>query len=283
MTAISSPRLARTYLYVPGDRPERLAKSHLRGADAIIADLEDAVLPAAKAAALDNVASWLHHRDLDSSAAWVRINTGEQGLIETRAIASAAGLRGLFVPKVEAPDQLVAVRQAARDAGNSDLLLAPMIESATGIVRVEELAVQPGVFQLHLGEMDLAADLDLEPSHAGTELLYARSKIVVASRHAGLVSPAAPVSVVIDDPAGYRAETQALRRMGFSGRDCIHPKQVAIATDVFTPSPNAQAWARLVLAQATTHGGAFRDANGVMVDEAILRRARRLLAMSDQA
>jgi citrate lyase subunit beta/citryl-CoA lyase len=271
---------ARSFLYVPGDRPDRLAKSGQRGADAIIVDLEDAVLPDAKGAALDNATAWLRDRDPSGPAAWARINTGPDGSCEVRELARSTGLKRFIIPKVESPGQIEAVSQAAREAGVERPLLAPMIESAAGVVRVEELAQVPGVYQLHLGEVDLAADLGLEPTMPGTELLYARARVVVASRFAGLPAPCAPVSTSIDDHAGFRSETEALRRLGFYGRDCIHPAQVIIATDVFTPSAEARAWAQSLLDQSMHAAGAFRDADGAMVDEAVLRKARRILELT---
>jgi citrate lyase subunit beta/citryl-CoA lyase len=267
----------RAFLYVPGDQADRLARSGRRGADAVVVDLEDAVLPDAKTVALGNTKAWLRERDPSEPAVWVRINDGDQGLDEVRELAGSQGLAGFFVPKVELPEQLEAVARAARDGGLKPPLLSPMIESAAGVVRVEELARAPGVHQLHLGEVDLAADLDLEPTASGRELLYIRSRVVVASRFASLPAPSAPVSTAIDDQNAFRSETEALKRQGFFGRDCIHPAQVRIASDVFTPSAEARAAAQSLLDQAGNAAGAFRGPDGAMVDEAVLRKARRVL------
>jgi citrate lyase subunit beta/citryl-CoA lyase len=125
--------------------------------------------------------------------------------------------------------------------------------------------------------MDLAADLGLEPDEQGSQLGYARSLIVIASRHASLAAPAAPVSANIDATELLTADTQSLRRAGFFGRDCIHPAQVAVANGVFQPTPEELDWARRILADAATLGGAFRAPDGSMVDEAVLRRARAVL------
>jgi citrate lyase subunit beta/citryl-CoA lyase len=242
----------RTFLYVPGDQPERLAKSGQRGADAVVVDLEDAVLPGAKAEALENAEAWLRNRDPHQTSAWVRINGGDRGVEEVRVLAGAPGLMGFFIPKVESAEQIEAVACAASRSGFEQPLLAPLIESAAGVVLVEELAQVPGVSQLHLGEVDLVTDLDLEPSASELELLYVRSRVVVASRYAGLPPPAALVSATIDDQDAFRAGTEALKRLGFFGRACIHPVQVSIAAEVFTPSPEAQAWARSLLDRAGT-------------------------------
>lgn len=270
-------RHPRSYLFVPGDRAERLERAHSRGADAVIADLEDAVAPADKDAALANVERWLVETP---AQAWVRLNTGDQGVDELRRLASFPRLRGVLAPKAETVDDVVALCEAAQRANGSQVLVAPMVESATGLMNVRGIAAVPGVFQLHIGELDLAADLGVTPSSGSPELAYARSRVVVASRSADIAAPAAPVSPLIGDEDSYRTDTEALARMGFVGRACIHPSQVAIANDVFTPTTEDLAWARRVLDQAVTQPGAWRDVDGNMLDEAVLRRARRVLALA---
>jgi citrate lyase subunit beta/citryl-CoA lyase len=282
MTAVS-PRRPRSYLYIPGDRPDRLAKGLTRGADALIADLEDAVTPDHKDAALEHVDAWLADQHHAGAQIWVRVNTdpGRQAA-ELRRLAHHSQLAGFLLPKIEQPDT---VRVAAELLDRLGCLgaLAPMIESATGLVNIHQIARITGVYQLHLGEMDFAADLGLDPNPAdpaGTELLYARSLVVVASRAAGLVAPAAPVTAEINGTAHFEATTRHLRRLGFHGRDCIHPRQVELTNPIFTPTADELAWAAEVLESARSSPGAFRDGNGAMVDEAVLRSARALLANS---
>ncbi|CCH79153.1 HpcH/HpaI aldolase [Nostocoides japonicum T1-X7] len=265
----------RSYLYVPGDRPDRLATAATRGADAIIADLEDAVAPNAKDDALAAVTAWLDTLPPHHPPAWVRLNTGDRGRQELRHLSTRPSLVGVFAPKVEHPDDLLALLDAAQ---REQILLAPMIESAAGLVHLEQIATASGVHQLHLGEIDLGADLNLDTTDDESPLAYARSRVVVASRYAGILPPAAPVAAELNHPDRFRTTTQALSRMGFRGRDCIHPAQVAIANDVFTPDPEQVAWAHAVLHQAQSAAGSFRGPDGTMVDEAVLRRARAILA-----
>lgn len=273
----------RSYLYVPGDREDRLTKSLKRGADAVIADLEDAVAPDAKDLARDQIVNWLDRLQPGNTQIWVRVNRGDRCEGDLRAVATHPKVSGVFLPKVDHPDELrdaqrivAAVRTAgAASAGAAEQLRwAPMIESALGLVQIHHIAAAERVHQLHLGEMDLSADLGISPALDETELLYARSLLVIASRAAGLMPPAAPVSAEINDHAAYRQTSLRLRTMGFVGRDCIHPVQVEMANELFAPSPQEIAWASGVLEQAKTHPGAFRDADGLMVDEAVLRRAR---------
>ena len=134
--------------------------------------------------------------------------------------------------------------------------------------------------RLQVGEADLRADLGVTPGADERELLCARSQVVLASAAAGIAPPVAPVSTELPRPRRVRARRpSALARLGFVGRACIHPAQVAVVNEVFTPSPEAVERARLLLAE---FGGAGRavgvDADGRMVDEAVLRQARTVLA-----
>ncbi|MFK0007688.1 HpcH/HpaI aldolase/citrate lyase family protein [Paenarthrobacter sp. NPDC090520] len=265
-----------SYLYVPGDRPERLTKAFNRGAGAIIADLEDAVTEDNKDQALNTVTSWLDSLTETPAPIWVRVNTGPRREQELRSLAGHPHLAGFFLPKADTPADVTDTHDLLQDLDHPKPL-APMIESATALVNIHQIAAAPGVFQLHIGEMDLAADLGLSPGPEETELLYARSLLVIASRHAGLVPPAAPVSAEITNHNTFRASTEHLKRMGYTGRDCIHPTQITITHEVYTPTPDEIHWATTILAAATENHGAYRDTAGNMVDEAILRRARNIL------
>lgn len=271
----------RSFLFVPGDHADRLAKAHTRGSEAVVVDLEDSVATAARAAALTNAEEWLRDRTTgDRVESWVRINGGELGLSELERLVRLPALSGVYVPKAESAGQLTAI---ARVAGRRTPapLIAPMIESAVGLARLAEVAGAPGVYQLHLGEVDLAADLGAALEDDNPLFHQVRAQVVVASRAAGLPPPVAPVRPSLDGTEVFTASTRALARMGFHGRDCIHPDQVAATNDVFVPDLDELSWAREVLAAADGGPGSFRGPDGAMVDEAVLRRARRLLASDD--
>jgi citrate lyase subunit beta / citryl-CoA lyase len=269
-------RTPKSYLYVPADRPERLAKAHTRKADATIADLEDSVAEDAKAAARANILRWLDTVPADGPSIWVRVNSGERREAEILALASHPALTGFFLPKTDSSHEVNDANALVARAGRRPLL-APMIESAKGLTNIHSIAASANVHQLHIGEMDLVADLGVTPGAEATELLHARSLMVIASRSADLVPPAAPVSSEINDIEAYRRTTEQLRNLGYFGRDCIHPAQVQTANDVFAPSPEQIAWAENVLRTSRAERGAFRDQDGSMVDEAVLRRARNIL------
>lgn len=267
----------RSYLYVPGDRPERLAKALTRNADHLIVDLEDAVAAAAKDAALQTVFDWLETVPEKHAPLWVRVNSGERGREELRRLAAHSAVDGFCLPKTEAAAEIEEIDRMLGDAGR-DIWLAPLLESATSIVNIHSIAAAPRVRMLHIGEIDLAADLGITVGPAGEELLYVRSLVVVASRHAKLLAPPAPVSALIDDEDAFRTSTRQLKALGFVGRACIHPRQVDVANDVFTPTSEELARARWIIDVAAGSVGAFRGQDGTMVDEAVIRRAREIMS-----
>lgn len=270
----------RSHLYVPGDRGDRQAKAFSRGADALIVDLEDAVRPAAKLGARQLVAEWLATIDRPGVPVWVRINPGELREGDVRAVAVASSLTGLVVAKAERVDELIDLDRLLTSMG-SKARVAPLVESAVGVVNAVSIAAGPRVSVLHLGEVDLAADLRITPSADEHEWLYVRSQVVLASRAAGIDAPVAPVSVNFTDVERFQESSHALRNLGFGGRACIHPAQVAVANGAFSPTPEELRWAKGIVSH---HGSdsmsATRDAAGNMIDEAVLRRARDLLTVA---
>ena len=270
----------RSHLYVPGDRGDRQAKAFSRGADALIVDLEDAVRPAAKLGARQLVAEWLATIDRPGVPVWVRINPGELREGDVRAVAVASSLTGLVLAKAERVDELIDLDRLLTSMG-SKARVAPLVESAVGVVNAVSIAAGPRVSVLHLGEVDLAADLRITPSADEHEWLYVRSQVVLASRAAGIDAPVAPVSVNLTDVERFQESSHALRNLGFGGRACIHPAQVAVANGAFSPTPEELRWAKGIVSH---HGSdsmsATRDAAGNMIDEAVLRRARDLLTVA---
>lgn len=268
----------RSALYVPGDQPRKLAKAAGYGADSLIVDLEDAVPPHAKDLARDTVADWLAGLDGESGGprVWVRVNPGPAGLADLEAVASPA-VTGICVAKAESVEGLAELDAAL--AGHPGIVLCPILESAAAVLAAPLLARAPRVARLQLGEADLKADLGVETGPDERELLWARSQVVLASAAAGLGAPLAPVSTVLDDPEALRASTRALRRLGFHGRACVHPAQIPVVHEVFTPSPEEVARARDLVARfEAAAGGVLVDGGGRMVDEAVVRQARRVLA-----
>ncbi|GGT16932.1 HpcH/HpaI aldolase/citrate lyase family protein [Nonomuraea spiralis] len=279
---------ARSYLYVPGDAAGKLAKAAGRGADALIVDLEDAVRHTGKAAARTAVADWLAQGPRGPEI-WVRVNPGSAGHVDAKAVVRSA-LTGLCMAKAENAaevEALAAVLDQAEEAAGlapGTISLMPLLESANAVFEARAIALAPRVTRLQLGEADLAADLGITPGPDGRELLWARSQVVAASAAAGIAPPVAPVSVEVRDLAAFRLSTEALARLGFVGRACVHPAQLPVAHEVFTPSAEVLAAAGALLDrydQALAAGTAVcLDEAGRLVDEAVVRSARRVMGMA---
>lgn len=273
-------QLARSALYVPGDAPDKVAKALERGADEVIVDLEDAVAPARKEYARQVVSEWLAGLAEPASRIWVRINPGQGQRADVEAVASSGALTGLVVAKTESRADLVAVDELLTELGSAAVLV-PLLESAGAVLAAAEISAGPRVKRLQTGEADLRADIGVTPGRDERELLYTRSHVVLTSRAAGVDPPMAPVSTEFRDVAAFRASTEALARLGFFGRACIHPAQVVVANEVFTPDPDEVAWARGVISTLdSSAAGVSVDSRGQMIDEAVVRQARRVLSLT---
>lgn len=300
----------RSYLYVPGNVPRMLDKALGRGADALIVDLEDAVPLSGKAAARSAVRDWLSGRPPRSGLAsgagpvppgegpehgtqlWVRVNPGTAGHEDIRAVCLPA-VTGVVVAKTDSAGQLARVDEVlsagerAEGLPRGALRVVPLLESAAAVLRAEEIALAPRVARLQLGEADLRADLGVGPGGDERELLYVRSRIVLVSAAAGIDAPVAAASTDFRDLDRLRESTIALARLGFVGRSCVHPAQVPVVNEVFTPGPDQVDRARELVERfdrANAGGiGVIVDRDGRMVDEAVVRQARRLLARSGAA
>jgi citrate lyase subunit beta/citryl-CoA lyase len=265
---------ARSYLYVPGDRPDRLEKALSRAGDAVIADLEDAVPVANKAAALDAVLAWLPSVP-EETEAWVRVGVGPRAPEELAALAEVPRLDGVLLAKAS-----VAVVAQARAVLPAAVALAGLVETAAALLELPVLAAQ--VSRLGLGEADLAAELGIAPDEPAV-LGPVRAQVVVASAAAGIAAPTGPVHLDVRDLDGLRASTVALQRAGFGARSAIHPDQVPVIEDVLTPSPVEVERARAVVAAWDASGGGVAvDDRGRMVDEAVVRLSRRVVATADR-
>ncbi len=260
---------ARSYLFVPGDRPDRFEKAWASGADAVILDLEDSVLPEAKGRARDAVAQWLSVE----RPVYVRVNGMEAGGFQEDINAVAKpGLIGIVLPKAEDPQQIdEIVRRIPTDAR-----VLPILETAMGVWNALEVAAAPGVERLAFGSIDLQLDTGI--SGDGEELLYARSRMVLASRVARILPPLDGVTTALDDADRLTAEVDRARRLGFGGKLCIHPRQVDPVNQGFSPTPADIDWARHVLEAVESLESGVSQLEGVMVDRPVIERARRIVA-----
>lgn len=271
--------LARSALYVPGDAQDKLDRILERGADEIIVDLEDAVAPKNKDTAREIVRIWLHDLPvLADVGVWVRVNPGALREADVRAMAGAPALTGFMLAKTETAQELVELDRLLSSLG-STAAVVPLLETAGAILSAYDIARAPRVQRLQIGEADLRGEVGIVPGPDERELLYTRSHVVMASAAAGIKPPIAPVSTNFRDLDAFRQSTQELARLGFVGRACIHPAQVAVANEVFTPTPEEVEAARTLVGRWEFAGaGVAVDDQGRFVDEAVIRQARLVLA-----
>lgn len=259
----------RSYLFVPADRPERFDKALASGADAVVIDLEDAVAPAAKAAARERLADYLAAAPAHARLV-VRINDeSTDWFADDLRLLAAWPAPVLMLPKAERVDTVARVTAAC--AGAQVLAL---VETARGVLAAEALAAAAGVQRLVFGTIDYALDLDLAGDTTAA-LDHAACRLALASRAAGLAAPVAGVTVALDDEATLRADVARARGHGFGAKLCIHPRQVAVVHAALAPTVDEQAWAQRVLQAAIGAAGAVQ-LDGRMIDKPVVERARRI-------
>ncbi|MEU2441668.1 CoA ester lyase [Streptomyces rubradiris] len=266
MTLIRSTlETARSFLFVPGHRPDRFDKAASAGADVVIIDLEDAVAAQDKERSRENVAAWLGA----GNSAVVRINPpGTAWSDADLEVASRYGAP-VMVPKAEDPSVLAELACRAAD----ECLLLPLIETAAGVERAVEVCATAGAVRVAFGNADLAGQLGIaHDDHVA--LTYARSRLVSASAAAGLCPPVDGVTTNVKDTDVLTADVLHARRLGFAAKLCIHPGQIATVTAHFSPTENELRWARGVI----DAGESVTVIDGQMIDRPVLDRARRILS-----
>ncbi len=261
---------ARSLLFVPGSRPERFEKAAAAGADLVVLDLEDAVPPDQKDAALQHVTQWLR----GGQWAVVRINGAGTPWHEAEVSAMAGLFCAVVVPKAEDGAGLTALGQRLGRR------LIALVETARGVRDLDAVAAAHGVERLALGTIDLAAELQVDPT-SGPALAYSRGRMVVASAAAGLAAPIDGVTTALDDEELLRSDTRAARALGFGGKLCIHPRQVRVVLEALRPPQAEVRWAERVV-QASA-GGGVAVVDGAMVDPPVLARARAVLSREGRA
>lgn len=272
-------RHARSFLFVPATRLDRLDKAFATGADAVIVDLEDAVAPDSKASARLALAERLPALDASlRQRLLVRINAvGTPWHEEDLALMakwSGQSLGAVMLPKSEAA---VALRAVVARLGAPGQVLA-LVESLEGLDNVDALAREPGVLRLAFGHLDFQLDLGMRCTPEEPELTSVRLALVAASRRARLPAPIDGVTTATGDGARLAADVSRARAFGFGGKLCIHPAQVEGVNTAFAPSDSELAWARRVVEAGAQQGGQAFSLEGKMVDLPVILSAQALLA-----
>lgn len=267
-----------SYLFVPGNRPERFAKAVDAAPDAIILDLEDAVHPDSKAAARAAIWAWQESRARVSCQRYIRLNSVgsrffSQDMTWLGDMRYPERCAGIFLPKAEYSEALCEVVERLL-AWQPDLKIVAIIETAKGLHQVESIASIAGVSRLAFGSLDFS--LDINCSQVPEAFLFARNRIVLASRTAGLPAPIDGVTPAISDLAVVRHDAHYARSLGFGAKLCIHPGQLTTVQRAFLPDAHQLAWADRVM-QAVATGSHAVQVDGQMVDLPLIEHAQRLL------
>jgi citrate lyase subunit beta/citryl-CoA lyase len=278
-------RPLRSLLFAPGNHPRKLAKLGTFGSDGIVLDLEDAVADAEKEVARRAVREALPSY-ADDGFVVVRVNGPETGRLEedVRGVVCQE-LDCLMIPKVERPETLVEVDQLVasveREHGleSGRIRLLALVETAKGLASCEAIAnaAPSRLLTLIFGLADFVVDLELDLSDDGTELLYARSRVVVATRAAGLPQPLDGPFLDLPNLEGLDADTRRSRRLGFQGRVVIYPPHVEVVQNAYSSLTDEEAAEAYQVIEAfersEAEGSASIQINGRFVDYPIYRRA----------
>ncbi len=266
-----------TFLFVPGTRSERFLKALDSGSDGVILDLEDAVPEEEKEMARNAIRTvWPQFTSEQKRRLVIRSNApGTKFYAADLMLAQELDLACLLIPKSESLDQINGAAQMLPKTA-----IIPMIETALGLDKLKELANSNQVLRLALGNLDLQADLGMVCDVQETELQVPRYQIVLASRLAQIAPPIDGVTTSTDDVDRIGDDARRAKRLGFSAKLCIHPKQVSLVKAAFMPTDAEVSWAqRVVEADLGSKGGAVK-LDGRMIDRPVVLLAQRTLAIA---
>ncbi len=275
----------RTVLFSPGDQPELLEKAPKSGADVVVFDLEDAVAPSAKETARDAVRGVASDSDFDCELC-VRINPldsdGHQDLDALESVLEQVD--SLMLPKVSSADDVRELVDSLTETGSSVPILA-LLETSRGVLAAEDIAAVDSVDALLLGAEDLSADVGLTRTSEGTEILYARQHVVLAANSHD-IDAIDTLYTDFQDRDGLAGDTAFAVELGFDGKMAIHPAQVTVINDQFTPDEERIEWAREVLAarsEAEQEGRGVFSVDGEMIDAPLIAQAEDVVSRARAA
>ena len=280
----------RTYLFAPGNHERRVEKALGLGSDVVILDLEDAVAVSEKEKTRQLITKRL--QQTRNCAVFVRINAYDTDFCfgDIYSIVSE-NLDGIVLPKLESAADLKSVDwflgnlERERDLTRGSIELMPIIETAKGAVAIRDIAkASSRVRRLAFGGGDYTKDLSMEWTLTEEELLPIRSEFVLASRYGELEPPIDTVFIHIKEHTAYLKSCQNVLKLGFQGKMCIHPDQVAVTNKTFTPSNEEVVWSKRVISEferAEAEGVASIQVDGYFVDYPIVEKAQRIVGMAN--
>lgn len=275
----------RSYLFVPGENAAVTKKAVSSAADCVILDLEDAVAVSEKASAREAVKESLKNFANDKQLI-VRINDLDSPYWEADlAVAVAGGAAGIMLPKAGSGKDIATLCEKIREfsgAKEPDFEVFPLIETASGVQFAYEIASADHlVTALAFGSIDFSLDIGCELTAGGLELLFARSQIVIASRAAGIEGPIDAVYPDLTNAEGLEREARSARQLGFKGKLIIHPKQMSIVHEAFSPSGKEIEQAKEIVSafeEAEKNGVASIQIQGQFVDYPVYKKAKNIVS-----
>lgn len=284
--------LLRSLIFVPGNRKDMLEKARDFDADVIMADLEDSVPPAEKLNARLMVKDMAPSLSRPGRKVMARLNSLDTGLTRDE-LSEVIGphLYGISVGKIDSAWDIAECNRIAtaveREAGLEvgHLKLIPWIENSRAIMNVSEIAkASPRIVALAFGAEDYTDDMEIRRTDGGEEVYFPRCVVAVAAKAAGMAALDSPY-VKFRDPEGLQRDLELVLKLGFVGKFAIHPGQLELINSMFGPRPEDVEYARRVMetweqAEATGRGSTSLD--GRMIDVPVVKRARNLLATSDE-
>jgi citrate lyase subunit beta / citryl-CoA lyase len=272
--------LEKAYLFAPGNSEKKMLKALNIDTEAVIIDLEDAVVAKEKDKARQLVYSVLNNLELEDikTKIYVRINSIKTPWFfdDMNLINRLPQLDGIMVPKSEDRTSIT----LAAELLNREIEILPLIESARGVNNIEDvLCSHHSVRKVAFGSVDFALDLGVDWSEDGMERTYAMSKLVLASRSLGLEPPIDAVFPVIDKKDSFISDTKKGKQLGFYGKMVIHPKQIEWVNEVYTPNANQVEWCTKVInVYETPNNEGAIDMDGKLIDRPVYLLAKRLIA-----
>ena len=283
--------LIRSVIFVPGNRENMLERAKSFKADVVMVDLEDSVPPGEKAVARDLAKDWVPTLRREGQRVMVRVNSLDTGLTRSELeVVVSPDLYGISVGKVESTwnirdvDRMLSAIEPAAGVEQGSIKISAWVETASALVDARDIAIaSQRVIALAFGAEDFTNDMGIQRSDTGEEIQVPRSLVPVAARAANVASLDSPF-VLFQDPDALRADAHRARQMGYTGKHAIHPAQLDIINEVFSPSLEEVAYARKIMeawdeAEAAGRGSLAID--GRMVDVPVVKRAQNLLAFAD--
>ena len=280
-------RFRRSRLYLPGNDPKLVINAGIHGADGIILDLEDSVSPAEKDAARLLVRNTLREVDFGAAERMVRINQSPMGMLDLDAVIPQRPDL-ILIPKAETAREVLAVQEhidaiREREGIDKDIHLMPIIESAKGTVNAAAIATaSPAVVALAIGLEDYTADIGAERTLEGRESLWMRGAVLNAARAAG-VQAIDTVFSDIDDMEGLFESVREAKALGFDGKGCIHPRQIAVVHRGFAPAESEIRKAKRIVRafdDAERRGLGVVSLGSKMIDPPVVKRAMRTITLA---